>query len=93
VAPVNVVAGLRAIELNSALDDNVRLTAIVYVLVVVPFWAVTITVTVLLPTFIGISDDRTPLAKDMPLTVMVAPGLLVVGSTVMLEVKFEITSE
>ncbi|MNK99741.1 hypothetical protein D3C87_1201520 [compost metagenome] len=51
---------------------------------VAPFWAVTSTVTVLLPGFIAMAPEAAPLLTATPLTVMLAVPTAVVGVTVML---------
>ena len=90
--PTNVEAGLSAMEANKAFDDSARLAVTVYVLIVLPSWAVTIIIMGLGPKFNEIGVERTPDATDIPLTFMVAPGLLLVGTTVILEVKFAMAS-
>ena len=56
---------------------------------VVPSWAVTTTVMVLLPTLRLIACEALPLATAVPLTVMVAPAPAAVGVTVMLVALFD----
>ena len=50
--------------------DPARVTVTVYVLVVVPSWAVTTVVMVLLPTLSAIAPEALALATVTPLTVM-----------------------
>ncbi len=68
-----------------AFVDN-RVTVMVYVLVVVPFWAVTTTAIVFGPGFSAIGADAVPEVTDVALTRIVEPALLAVGVTVILVV-------
>ncbi len=65
---------------KSAFDDNgaARVMFTVYVLVP-PFWAVTIIVIALFPTFNGIAPDGVPLATAAPFTVIEGFPSLAVG--------------
>lgn len=78
----NDVAGSVAIEANNALFDGTRFTVTEYVLVVLPSCAVTTVVMVLLPRFKVIACEAAPDATDVPFTVTLAVGSLVVGVTV-----------
>ena len=64
--------------------EAARVTVVVYVFVVVPSWAVTATVIVLLPTFNAIELLAWPLVTAVPFTVTVAVLSARVGLTVIL---------
>ena len=67
-----------------ALADGARVAVMVYVLVVVPSWAVTTVVMVFAPTFNAIGADALPEATAIPLTVTVDVGTAVTGVIVIL---------
>ena len=68
---------------KSGLPGEARLTVTEYVLVVVPFCAVTTVVIRLSPTFNAIEDDGLPLATVTLFTLIVAVASAAVGVTVM----------
>ena len=76
-------AGVSLIMLSEALADPARVTIIEYVLVVVPFWAVTtVLIVVAVPTAKVIAPDAAPDDTATPFTFMVAVGSAAVGVTV-----------
>ncbi|MNK99742.1 hypothetical protein D3C87_1201530 [compost metagenome] len=80
-------AGLRLPPDKASADrlaspEPARVTVTVYVLVVVPFWAVTMVVTVLAPTASAIAPEALPLVVATPLTVTEAVASSTVGVTV-----------
>jgi len=76
-------------ETSAAVGATAALvTVIVYVFVVVPFWAVTNNVIVLLPTFKLIAALAVPDATVVPFTFTVALACATVGVSVMDEIEF-----
>ena len=68
---------------RSAFAEPALMTVTVYVLVVVPFCAVTTVVITLLPTERFIDPEAVPLVTEVPFTVTVAVASATVGVTVM----------
>ena len=80
---VNDEAGVSFMMLSDALFDAARVTTIAYVLVVVPFWAVTtVLIVVVVPTAKAITPDAAPDVTATPFTFIVAVGSAAVGVTV-----------
>ena len=75
-----------------ALVDDALVTVKVYVLVVVPSWAVTIVVMVFDPTFKAIGAEAVPEVTAVPLTVTVDVGTAVKGVMVMVAAPFTTSS-
>ena len=79
---VSAEAGVSFIMLSVALAAPARVTFIAYVLVVVPFWAVTTVVMVVWPIAKAILPDAVPDVTVTPFTFIVAVGSAAVAVTV-----------
>ena len=70
-----------------AMPDGARVTVMVYVLVVVPFWAVTTTlIAVVVPSASASAPEVVPEVTLVPFTFIVALASLATGFTVMVAV-------